>query len=146
MAPHNPGIQPMPHLQDFTGLPCLPRWKWVKLMVPNVLPGPSDNASGSRRTQSPPSASTLPPSGTLELGPFKGTFNDLVVWGTKLLFLGLWNTTGPIFLCQEDAGKSLRSCFTNISFILCIITNMSRSLPSFTKREAGTCTERKGLM
>ena len=79
----------MPHLQESTGLPCLPLWKWVKLMVSNVLSGPSDHAAGSRRTQSPHPASTLPHFRYLKLGPFKGTFNDQVVWGVKLFFLGL---------------------------------------------------------
>ena len=58
-------------------------------MLSNVLSGPSDHAAGSRRTQSPHPASTLPHFRYLKLGPFKGTFNDQVVWGVKLFFLGL---------------------------------------------------------
>ena len=87
-------------------------------MLSNVLSGPSDHAAGSRRTQSPHPASTLPHFRYLKLGPFKGTFNDLVVWGVKLFFLGFLNTTGTISLCKEEAGKSPRSSFTNIYFIL----------------------------
>lgn len=52
----------------------------------------------------------------------------------KVFYMRLLNIIGPIFQCKEDAGKSLRLSFTNISFILRVITKTCRNPKSSTKK------------